>query len=134
MAEWSKAPDSRKLAFIEGPGRSGPHLRAWVRIPHLTNTFYLIITIKILWIYISAYLIDQYRKRTCDICLISRVNRVQVIYFTISIFPFTAGLEFIIWRIIFLLGLIFTLDEDFSHIITIEMVRILQLHHLLTSI
>ena len=43
MAERSKAPDSRVQLFVLTE-RSGPRMRAWVRIPLLTKTFYFIFT------------------------------------------------------------------------------------------
>ena len=37
LAEWSKAPDSREILLLhEKFGNSGPRMRAWVQIPHLT--------------------------------------------------------------------------------------------------
>ena len=39
MAERSKAPDSRAQLFVLTE-RSGPRMRAWVRIPLLTKTFF----------------------------------------------------------------------------------------------
>ena len=40
MAERSKAPDSRVYSSLLWSEHSGPRMRAWVRIPLLTQTFY----------------------------------------------------------------------------------------------
>ena len=40
MAERSKAPDSREIPFLRISENSGPRMRAWVRIPLLTKTFF----------------------------------------------------------------------------------------------
>ena len=45
MAERSKAPDSRLITFpaLNGSGRSGLQMEAWVRIPLLTVSFCLLL-------------------------------------------------------------------------------------------
>lgn len=58
MAEWSKAPDSRASTLLPPDGgaygNSGPHMRAGVRIPFLTNDPFSLAT-TLFWIFFSSF-------------------------------------------------------------------------------
>ena len=95
MAERSKAPDSRDIPFLHNSEISGPRMRAWVRIPLLTKTFFRFFKkYKLLILCVTIKLIQLFMRVKMDYHFFLNVifeKQAHTIFFFKSKFSHTAS-------------------------------------------